>query len=439
MSCAIMNDAQILSPGEKLKYIRKRFKFTQDEVAGGSITRNLISLIESNKAALTPQVAAIVTENINKLCKNNEIFFSISETYLLESIEEQVNKKAQEYIDYLSDTNLTLSDKFQDKINAVETFLAKYDLAHIKLEIYFLIAEIYDKCNEFSYAYKYYIKAFENSGKLSVHNTKQIDLLFSLAHCCDVLGKYKECLDYYTMLETHSTNLDSKSSCKLNFNKMMIHKKLNQFDNCLKEIEYLEKNFSLESNYNFAIMNTKANCYKNKKLYTKAIDTYNQLLAITNNDNIEYRLIVLCNMIETYIILHDTMNLKLCLKSSNDLLNIYSSIDKQSFSQQIYNDLGLGALEIKDYERAKNFFLKSVEESRLYKNSRALTESFENLIDVCVLLKDRNSLNDLKNKLLESISLDIIPRNSMLILKLIQYYNYIGDSENIQNILNFIL
>lgn len=39
----------ILTPGEKIKNIRKDFKIKQSEITGGKITRNLISLIENYK------------------------------------------------------------------------------------------------------------------------------------------------------------------------------------------------------------------------------------------------------------------------------------------------------------------------------------------------------------------------------------------------------
>ena len=61
-----MDDANLLTPGEKIKKIRKDFKIKQNEITGGKITRNLVSLIENNRADLTASTAEIIANSIKR-------------------------------------------------------------------------------------------------------------------------------------------------------------------------------------------------------------------------------------------------------------------------------------------------------------------------------------------------------------------------------------
>ena len=66
---------EILSPGQKIRKIRSELKIYQKEITGGEITRELVSIIENDKSALTPAVAQIITDNINRMCKEKKYRF----------------------------------------------------------------------------------------------------------------------------------------------------------------------------------------------------------------------------------------------------------------------------------------------------------------------------------------------------------------------------
>lgn len=64
----------------------------QEELAGGEITRNLISIIENNKANLTPSTAKILVNNFNNYCLGKGIDIEVTEDYLLEDVVSQAKK-----------------------------------------------------------------------------------------------------------------------------------------------------------------------------------------------------------------------------------------------------------------------------------------------------------------------------------------------------------
>lgn len=436
-----MNQNTILTPGEKLKDIRKKCGFTQDEVAGTHITRNLISLIESNKASLTSQVAELVTKNINELCVINKIDISIKPEYLLESIEMQVKERVQLYLQYLTTRNLKVSEEFEDKVIEIDNFISLYEFTDLKFNIYSLIAEVYLNNTYYRIAYKYYIKAYENSGKLSSENLPQINLICSLSFCCSKLSRYKESIDYLQLIEPFGDNLPEGIHFKIKFNKSINYKKSNQFDNCLKELDFIEKYFTLDNNSQFSILTLKANCYKEKKLYNKALILHKELLSFIQDNSMEHKLMALSNIIEVYMLLHDTNNIKLYLDICLKFTESYDKLEyeEKTCSQEIYNDIGLAMRRTNNNEGAIIYFFKAIDVARVYKNVNPLIESFENLISIYVELGDNIGFNNTKNQLLEFISLDILPKNTTLILKIIQHYNHVGDKENIDNLLTFIL
>ena len=68
-----MDNITTLTPGDILRKIRKELGFKQHELAADDITRNLISLIENNRATLNRGNAEILVRNMNSLCKSRGI------------------------------------------------------------------------------------------------------------------------------------------------------------------------------------------------------------------------------------------------------------------------------------------------------------------------------------------------------------------------------
>ena len=136
---------EILSPGKKIKRIRKELKIRQQDITGGEITRELISIIENDKSKLTPNVAQIVTDNINRICLERNIDYKLDVSYLLEDIITQENKEADKYIEFLCDNGDNISINLSDEINKIEKFLMNCDIREKKMIIYEKICDIFKK------------------------------------------------------------------------------------------------------------------------------------------------------------------------------------------------------------------------------------------------------------------------------------------------------
>ena len=93
-----MDYGEILSSGKKIKRIRKELGLKQHEITKGEVTRNLISIIENDKAALTEKVAKVIADNINMACSEQNIDYHVSAKYLLESEEYQAERVVDKYL-----------------------------------------------------------------------------------------------------------------------------------------------------------------------------------------------------------------------------------------------------------------------------------------------------------------------------------------------------
>ena len=109
-----MDYGEILSSGKKIKKIRKELGLKQHEITGGEVTRNLISIIENDKAALTEKVAKVIADNINMACNERNIDYHVSARYLLESEEYQAERVVDKYLENLSVDNLQLVDEIEE-------------------------------------------------------------------------------------------------------------------------------------------------------------------------------------------------------------------------------------------------------------------------------------------------------------------------------------
>ena len=94
--------------------------------------------------SVTQAVAQIITDNINRICKEKNIDFSLDAEYLLEDIDSQTDKIASNYIDLLSINEDNISKDFSKDIEEIEVFLINTDVPKKRI-IYEKIGDIFKK------------------------------------------------------------------------------------------------------------------------------------------------------------------------------------------------------------------------------------------------------------------------------------------------------
>lgn len=431
---------EILSPGEKIKKIRKDFKIKQYEITGGEITRELISIIENGKSKLTPSVAEIIAENVNNICSERNIAFYLTSSYLLEDINTQANKVADRYIECLGTIEYTTSKDFITIIKQIEEFLIAYDVPEKKLTIYEKIADIFKKDRIYDKSYIYYVKAYENYNKFFT-DIVLFNLLQKMGTVCISLSKYREALDFNNKaLVIPKASIPESLSYKAWFNNALAYKKLKEYDNCIKEIHNIEARFkNLTKQNKFKLNVLKANCFNGKKSYKSALELYKFLLDSEESEAHENIALVTNNIVNIYTNLNDIENTKNYMHKLIYLIDAFNDSIDSEYLCNIYNQIGETSKIIGNIDLAKKYYRLSINACKKFNNTGLILEPMDDFLSILINEDDFSEINKIKNEILELIKSETISSTNMIILKLINYYNDAGKPDIIQELLKPLL
>lgn len=431
-------DREILSPGKKLKKIRKGFKIRQHEITGGEITRELISVIENDKCGLSQKVAEILAENINKICKEKNIDFHLTAAYLLEDVTTQANKVADEYINFLNNNENDTSKDFTEDIREIDLFLMNQDIPEKKSLIFEKIGDILRNQKEYYKSYTYYIKAFEHHNRL-FNDIRMFNLLQKIGNVCIRLTKYKESLDFNSLALIYNDNVQDDLKFKILFNNAICYVYLEDYSSTLNEINCIEKSFkNLNKQDLFELTSLKASCYRLQNFFNDALDVNKNLLDSLDENEQENTLAITGNILDIYITLKDTKNIKTYIDKQIYLLNKSNTLETP-YLCGIYKQIGVACNLTNNIELSKEYYKKSIKACKQYRNKQILEYSLDEFLDILIKEQSLSEINDFKNEILEIISLNIMPRNDIAVYKLIRFYNDIKDTEGISSLLDFIL
>lgn len=431
-------DKEILSPGKKLKKIRKGFKIKQHEITGGEITRELISVIENDKCGLSQKVAEILCENINKICKKRNIDFHLTRAYLLEDVETQANKIADEYIKFLNDSENNISKDLTEDINEIDLFLIKQDIPEKKSLIFEKIGDILRNQKEYYRSYTYYIKAFEHSTRL-FNDIRMFNILQKIGNVCIRLTKYKEALDFNRLAFIYNDNIPENLRYKILFNNILCYIYLDDYNSSLNEINYIEKTLiNLTKQDIFEINSLKSSCYKYQNFFNDALQINKNLLDSLDKTEYENTILVTGNTLDIYTTLKDIKNIKIYIDKQIYLLNKNNTL-QSAYLCGIYKQIGVACNLINNIELSKEYYRKSIKACKQYRDIQTLEYSLNDFLDILIKEQNLSEINDFKNELLELISLNIMPQSNIAVYKLIQFYNYNKDTDGISSLLSFIL
>lgn len=433
-------NTKIITPGEKIKELRKLYKIKQHEITGDKITRNMISMIETDKAGLTEATAKVLVENITRICKGKGIKVDISLDYLMESGEEQAKKIAAEFIkrfdkDYIS----FLDEEYESYISEVEGIVEKYKLKKEKYDIYNRLGWMNKKNNNYSRAYTYYLKTFENCPNL-FNNIELIDIIIHITFCCGQLNLYKEGIDFIRLAFIYMNNIPYEQQFSLKYANVIFLKKLGEYDQCLAEIDELEGGLKDIPNYGFKIaylLMLKANCLKEKNRYNSAIEVHEEILELCKED-VELQLVTFCNILEIYMELNDTKNISKYLDKCIFALKPYKAVEKKRFSPDIYHGIAQGYYAIEQFTMSKDYFHEALGEARSFSKKTIIVSCLRRLLDIAVFEKCEKDIFKLKNTLMEIISLEILPPNHIVVFDFISYFNSVNDNSTVADIIGFV-
>ncbi|KAA5806033.1 helix-turn-helix domain-containing protein [Thermoanaerobacterium thermosaccharolyticum] len=371
---------EFLTPGEKVKKIRKMLKIKQRELQDENITRGFISMIESNRSRMSIDTAKKIAKKFNERAKELGINLNINGEYLLLT----PNQEAEKYCFEKLNNNIEL-EHIKD-INEIIEISEKYELTEIKIKAYIKRADLEFENHIYKKAFLDYHEALDilvNIGNTSL----QAFLYNKLGRCKINEGDYIEALTYFNKALYYSLQInDLKTKKNAIYNIALCYKKLNKFDAAFEYIdEYLSLIDKNEEFTHYVYINIlKANCYKDKKEYEKAINLYQDLIKEVNDADITLVGYIYSNLAEIYLEQSnfdkslECFNIAEKIRRDNDMTNLHHTlIDKANvyIKNENYNEA------LKLLEEGINLSYRNNDIEYILRGNYMLTDIYKHLDD----------------------------------------------------------
>lgn len=433
-----MECIEILSPGDKLRLLRKKYKLKQEEVSGKQITRNLISEIETNKASLTKSTAEIIFSNVNALSK--KLKFNVTETidYLMEDELAQANKILDEYITDLKSIFPYKDRSFSKKLKVIESFLIKWDIKDKKIEIYELAGDYFSSINDYYKGILYYEKAFNLMDKL-ICTSELLGILRKMSTVYTYTNKDVESAECCQFALDHFPDMPNFYKALFLYNGAISLKKLKQYNKSIENLEaaenYLDKN---DVNKLTQVWNNKGYSFLLLKDYSSAYKLFSKTFElVSKKTNTDSFMIVITNLIQSYIGLNDIENVNKYLKIALDNLQDYLS-NSNEYIPEICYDLGNIFKNLNNLKEAEKYYLKALKFSKSEKSFTVIEDTLSNLIDIYATLDYTEKMDEIEMDIFTFSSIDGKLINN-IIYKLIDFYSIHNMNDKINRLCKLAL
>lgn len=396
---------QILSVGEKIKKLRDEAKLTQEDLAGDTITREFLSLLENNKRKLKHDIADFLARKLYKeLVEQGKYFaFTISAKSLMES------EKAQA----INLINVNIKNSFNEEkiINLLDIAL-KYKLNKHVIDLSIIAADYFYDIGDYFMAIEYAQKGLYPSAEdKNIHkyiqlNTKIIKSSLEIKNFKDALVRSKNILAFTKINGINDVHILNN----IYYNFAVIYNELKEFDLAIDYAYKVNTQF-LNKTQSIDLKTVIANCYLDSDDLDNAIKQYKKILRYNLDDEQKSR--TYRNLAECYyknnMKLGAQKYIEICLDIRRNIKSNYLS-QTLNFASNIYKDL-------KNIDRAEACLIEALEISQ---NNGIL----EKLIDMYI---EQNNL--LKITILVDKHLDNLNTNTLIKLSKLYLYKNICMTE----------
>lgn len=277
-----------LTVGEKLRRLRHQLNIEQDVLTQIGVSRNFISMIETNKRDLTETRAIQLTELLRSIAKDKNIDLDISDDYLLL----EPSKEAEKYCCSALENLKTLSEA-----NDIYEIIKAYSLELVKPKYFLAIADMLFEEKNYASAFVHYLDSLDYYRRINNHE-KTPYIYNRLGRCRSLKLDYSEALFYFAKsYESALLYKDDKMLKIVLYNVAWCNINLKETENALHFINRYLELCNTKDTFEDYIRGTilKADCYAKKQdfelaitIYTDSIklfeDAYNPLLGYIYNN-----------------------------------------------------------------------------------------------------------------------------------------------------------
>lgn len=235
------------------------------------------------------------------------------------------------------------------------------------------------KASDFLNAYLYFNYIYSKFTPSDLSKRATIGTCYSCV--CIMLNKLDEALKITEEFLAEEKYFTKDLRYKLLFNNILAYKQKGDLDIALDKIHYVESIFRLNETHIFNILTLKANILKDKGYLVNAAKIHE--VIFDSSYRIENKLVSLCNILEINMDMKDCVNIKKYISKCDTLIEEYLKTSHKIYAPFIFHSLGLTYKFLGDFQKAKKYFLQSIELSKEYKNFQ-------------VFKKCRNELKNIK-------------------------------------------
>lgn len=430
-----MEKCIVLSDGDKLKEIRRKYGLKQEEITGKEITRNLISEIETNRANITKKTAEVIIRNLNLLSKKRNFEFTETVEYLMENKAVQANKILDDYIKKLKVLSISKDGSFIELLKDAESFLIDWDFKDKKLRIYDLAGDYYCSNNEFYNAAVYYEKGLALFNRLFL-DRELISFSRKLSMVYGYIGDYKKTIECCEFVLDRFDDISVNDKAIFRYNNALAYFYMNNFENTLKNIEVAEKLVDKSNVLQlFKILDSKAVCLCSMKSYSEALQVFDELINLVKSDYVDRYVTVLLNIVNVHLDMNENQK---ALVKFNCVIEKLNSIDNDSpYLSHIYFHVGKFYKVFGNEEKSKQFYSKALNLCEKQKNYVLENDILCDLIEMYTVQNKVKEMNNIKYMLFSLFNKQG-KINHMLVYKLVLFY-IDNNVETAKELINLVL
>ncbi|MCD2345080.1 helix-turn-helix transcriptional regulator [Clostridium guangxiense] len=425
----------VLSDGDKLKEIRRKYGLKQEEITGSEITRNLISEIETNKASITKKTAEVVIKNLTALAKKRR--FEVDETvdYLMENQIVQANKALDNYIEELNTLSISKGDSFIKTLKEAESFLIDWDIKDKKLKIYKIAGDYYCNNNEMYKGAVYYEKALALINRVFL-DRELIPLSRKLSMVYVYIGDYKKSIECCEFILNRFDDISVNDKVIFTYNNALSYFYMNNFEKTLQNLEISEKLVDRNDNLKlFKILDSKAVCLCSMKRYSEALQVFDELISLVKSNYVDRYVTVLLNIVNVYL---DMQEKDKALENFNCVIERLNSVNNDSpYLSEIYFHVGKFYRSFGNEEKSEQFYSKALNLCEKQKNYVLENDILCDLIEMYTVENKVKEMNSIKYTLFSLFNKQG-NINHMLVHKLVLFY-IDNNVETAKELINFVL
>ncbi len=389
----------VLSPVEKLILYRKKYKISQKELAGESMSRSHLAMIETGKNSLNDHIAAILVENFNKIRRERGIAETIEFENLMETKMMQVEKLKNSFLEKLDN-----SENLEETVSEIESYASEYDM-ETKISLYKKIGDLFNEKENYHRAASFYlriindliiIRDLDRLGKISLSLLRIYINIENFIAAVDLENLIKS--------EVNSFNMPEKIIVLFNFG--FIYDSLKISNKALDYFIEVEKYVSNKEKL-FDVKNLQALSLADLGRFEEATSIYRSLMLKYKTS--KEKLIINDNLLYIAKLENNDEKLKFYYRKCKKLIKTDDKYDENTIItvEQIQHSLGEVALSLNRTKEAINFFTK-VCENKTNRNIQLKFNSIKNLLK----LYTKKNLNIVE--ILENLYFELLNREKDL-------------------------